>query len=251
MRNHPLLLVTALGLLLPAQDSSAGQVIAARVQNQNGVTAGQAAESAEADQLATEIVKLYKDGKFDEALPLAQRLLELRQRTVGADHFLTGHALVNLAELFLAKRKKEEAKGYFEKAVAVFEKSAESNDLIETLERYSCVTAGEDETKKNKALSDRLFKLYNGFDNDPRHGRALKLATPDYPKPAMLSHTGGAVVVKVTIAETGKVIKVQILCGNPELAKAAGAAAWRSVFQPTTVSGKPVQIVGLIVYRFD
>src|SRR6185436_8496384 len=99
-------------------------------------------------------------------LPLAQRLLELRQRTVGADHFLTGHALVNLAELFLAKRKKKEAKGYFEKAIALFEKSAESNDLIETLERYSCATAGESETKKTKALSDRLFKLYNGFDQD-------------------------------------------------------------------------------------
>ncbi|MEA2203716.1 MAG: hypothetical protein QOE77_492 [Blastocatellia bacterium] len=204
MRNHPVWLVSALGFLLLVQTSSEGHIVPARVQNQNGVPAAQAAEIAEAEQLASQVVKLYQEGKYDQALPLAERLLELRQRTVGAEHFLTGHALVNLAELFLAKRKKEEAKVYFEKAIAIFEKSAESNDLIDTLERYSCATAGEDRARNNKAFSDRLFKLYNGFDHGDRdlEGRALKLATPQYPKQAMLWRTGGAVVVKVTIAET-------------------------------------------------
>jgi tetratricopeptide (TPR) repeat protein len=69
-------------------------------------------------------VKLYKDGRYDQAVPLAQRLLGLRQRTVGADHFLTGQALENLAEIFLAKEKLKDAESYYEKAVPIFEKSA-------------------------------------------------------------------------------------------------------------------------------
>jgi tetratricopeptide (TPR) repeat protein len=146
VKHHLLLLVSILALLLLSYDSSAGRVIAARIQNQNGVTTGQPAEIAEADQLASQIVKLYNDEKYDEALPLAQRLLELRKRTVGPDHFLTGQALENLAEIFLAKGKKKEARAYYKQALPIFEKSApEKKDVIVILERYVCAVADETE----------------------------------------------------------------------------------------------------------
>ena len=271
MKHRPLLLVSALGLLLLVQNNGAR----AWLQNQNGVPATQAAEAAEAEQLATQVVKLYNDRKYDQALPLAQRLLELRQRTVGADHFLTGQALENLAELFLAKGKLKDAESYYEKAIPIFEKSApEKRNVIVLLERYACVYAGDMANEKLPAIRERavagksvvppkreepaetkgwhapLFKLYNGHDRDEMGCELLKLPFPEIPMEARLNHTRGGVVTKVTVSETGKVIKVQILCGNPVLARAAALAASGARFKPASIAGKPIQFFDVIIYRF-
>jgi TonB family protein len=259
MTHHLRLVVSAVGFLLLLQNSSAGHIIPALGQNQNGASATQAAAIAEAEQLASQVVKLYQEGKFDQALPLAQRLLELRQRTAGADHFLTGQALENLAELFLAKGKKKDAKAYYEKALPNFEKSApEKEDVIVILERYVCTITANEEINKfiptrrgsadHKDFGYHLVRLYNGFDVDTQ---ILKIPLPSYPPVARLNHISGGVVIKITVAETGKVIKVQSLCGDPGLAKAAAAAAAGTTFKPASIAGKPIQFVELITYRFD
>ncbi len=40
----------------------------------------QSSELKEAEQLSTQVIKLYEKGKFDEALPLAERVLFLREK---------------------------------------------------------------------------------------------------------------------------------------------------------------------------
>jgi TonB family protein len=67
----------------------------------------------------------------------------------------------------------------------------------------------------------------------------------------MLNHITGSVVTKLTVAETGTVINVQVLCGNPGLAKAAAAAASGVRFKPASIAGKPIQFFDIITYRFD
>lgn len=40
-------------------------------------------EAAEAGRLNAEVLKLYREGKYDEALPVAKRVLELREKQLG------------------------------------------------------------------------------------------------------------------------------------------------------------------------
>jgi len=40
----------------------------------------QSSELKEAEQLSAQVIKLYEKGKFDEALPLAERVLFLREK---------------------------------------------------------------------------------------------------------------------------------------------------------------------------
>ena len=62
----------------------------------------------------------------------------------------------------------------------------------------------------------------------------------------------GIVEVQVLIDETGKVIQAQVVNGSfhPALIAAAEEAAQKSLFTPTFLSGTPVRVKGLIIYRF-
>ncbi len=73
------------------------------------LTAEQSAELDEAARLSRKVVDLYKEQKYDEALPLAKRVVEIRGRILGDDDGSTAAALLNLAELYLAKQENGEA----------------------------------------------------------------------------------------------------------------------------------------------
>ena len=60
----------------------------------------------------------------------------------------------------------------------------------------------------------------------------------------------GAVNVQVTIDESGKVISAKAVSGHVMLRAAAESAAWRARFKPTTLTGVPVKVSGIIVYNF-
>jgi Ca-activated chloride channel homolog len=83
------------------------------------------------------------------------------------------------------------------------------------------------------------------------NGRALRLPKPSYPPTAQRMHVVGAVNVEVTIDENGKVIAAHAVSGHALLREAAVAAARQAQFTPTILSGKPVQITGVIVYNFS
>ena len=61
----------------------------------------------------------------------------------------------------------------------------------------------------------------------------------------------GRVIVRVMIDETGKVISAEDLCGGPPyLSEASVKSAYGARFSPTIVSGKPIQVTGVIQYNF-
>lgn len=82
------------------------------------------------------------------------------------------------------------------------------------------------------------------------NGKAVKLANPKYPKAARKRKISGEVWVKVLIDTDGKIISAEAVKGPPELFAASVEAAKKSIFTPTTLSGKPVKVSGLIVYKF-
>lgn len=83
------------------------------------------------------------------------------------------------------------------------------------------------------------------------NGRALYLPKPFYPPNARNARAFGVVTVEVLLSEEGKVISARAVDGNPFLRQAAVDAARQARFTPTILSGKPVQIIGVITYNFS
>src|SRR5215204_1795876 len=82
----------------------------------------------EADRLNAEVVRLYQAGRFEEALPLAARALELsalelREKGPAASEESLATALINLATVELRLGRREEAKGHFRRVVEAFERA--------------------------------------------------------------------------------------------------------------------------------
>jgi len=82
------------------------------------------------------------------------------------------------------------------------------------------------------------------------NSKATNLVKPKYPDEAREANAGGAVNVQITIDEQGNVVSAQPVSGNVLLWAAAQQAAQASKFAPTTLSGVPVRVTGIIVYNF-
>lgn len=83
------------------------------------------------------------------------------------------------------------------------------------------------------------------------NGKAAVLPKPAYPFIAKAARISGQVSVRVVIDGSGKVIHAYAVGGHPLLHAAAVAAARQAKFTPTKLSGKPVKVVGAIVFNFD
>ena len=83
------------------------------------------------------------------------------------------------------------------------------------------------------------------------NGSAISLPQPSVPAAARAVNAKGNVSVRIVISKTGRVISASAVSGHPLLRRAAAAAARRAKFRPTLLSGQPVEVAGVIVYRFN
>lgn len=90
----------------------------------------------EARRLSTEVVKLYGAKKFDEALPLAERAVRLRETALNPEHHLVATALNNVMMIQIERGKISEAKKLGRRALEILEKNYGKEDvkLIPVLE---------------------------------------------------------------------------------------------------------------------
>jgi len=92
-------------------------------------TTTQPPEIAEANRLSSQVTKLYSQGKYDEALPLAKRALELGEKGAESDQLsIVGH-LKNLAEVYIAQKKHSSAEPLYRRALTIYEKKYGKDDL--------------------------------------------------------------------------------------------------------------------------
>jgi len=82
------------------------------------------------------------------------------------------------------------------------------------------------------------------------NGNALVLPKPEYPAAAKAVRAQGTVTVEVTVDDQGNVISAHAVSGHPLLRQAAEMAASGATFSPTTLSGKPVKVTGVLTYNF-
>lgn len=106
--------------------------------------------------------------------------------------------------------------------------------------------AGEAPPSPQPAMRAPVKPISGGVLN----GQALKLPPPQYPLHAKSARVTGTVVVEVVIDVTGKVISAKAVSGPEMLHQAAEAAAKQARFSPTTLSGQPVKVSGVINYSF-
>lgn len=261
-----LYLAILIACLLVAHTLGASASVSANEQETTKESGLQSQELARAEQLNAQVIKLFSEKKYDEALPLAKQVLEIREKALGPDHLLVALALQNVVELFIAKRKQKEAVEFYHRLLTVHEKSRGANapQPIGLLERYLCLLTTGGTSDEIASVRKRLFTLENHFDEDESTdssgksstvgkvmaGRALSLPKPYYSAEARDKRISGSVVMKVKVDETGKVIGLKTLCGHPLLAKGSEPAVWDARFAPAVIAGQPVKFTSIVIYNF-
>jgi tetratricopeptide (TPR) repeat protein len=87
-------------------------------------TAGaQEGDFAEAQRLNEQVLQYYATGQYQQAIPLAQRALAIREKALGPEHLDTATALNNLAALYQATGVYAKAEPLYQRALAIREKA--------------------------------------------------------------------------------------------------------------------------------
>lgn len=94
-------------------------LLAAVARGQDKAAASPAVD--EAKKLNAQVVHLYGEGKYDEAIALAKQALAIWERERGQESAEAATTLVNLAELYKAKKNYSEAEGFYRRALKVEE----------------------------------------------------------------------------------------------------------------------------------
>jgi protein TonB len=82
-------------------------------------------------------------------------------------------------------------------------------------------------------------------------GRLVHRVNPEYPDLARRAHIGGEVVLSAIIRSDGKVGTVEVISGNPLLARAAVDAVRQWRYEPSRLDGSAVQSEAVIHLKFD
>jgi TonB family protein len=96
-------------------------------------------ELQEAAMLTNSMVKLFNQGKYDEALPLAKRVLKIREKLLPRTDPLVSDSLTNLGEIYIAKLDYEQAREIFKRLLEIQRErfGPDSVNLASTLDRLA------------------------------------------------------------------------------------------------------------------
>jgi tetratricopeptide (TPR) repeat protein len=75
----------------------------------------------QANALNQQVVELYRAGRYDEAIPLATEVLQIRETALGPDHPDVATSLNNLAALYRAQGNYGAAEPLFQRALRILE----------------------------------------------------------------------------------------------------------------------------------
>jgi len=131
-----------------------GIVIAFRVD-------GQEDSVAEAKRLNDQVEALFGAGRYQEAIPLAQSALAIRERVLGAAHPETATSLNNLAELYRGTGAYAKAEPLYQRALAIREKvrGAEHPETATSLNDLARLYRGTGAYAKAEPLYQRALAI--------------------------------------------------------------------------------------------
>ncbi|MBI3775714.1 MAG: tetratricopeptide repeat protein, partial [Gammaproteobacteria bacterium] len=81
------------------------------------------AELTEWEKLNGEVMSLYQQGQYANAVPVAKKALALAEQTLGANHPNVAGSLNNLAELYRIQGQYKQAAPLYQRALTIWEKA--------------------------------------------------------------------------------------------------------------------------------
>jgi TonB family protein len=145
----------------PGKQVAAEQVLFASGQHQSQEAKTQSPEISELNRLNDEVLRLFGEGKFDEALPVARRALKISEKELGNDHRITADVRANLAELYIGKRDYDEAESNYKRTLAIYEKAFGADHLFvgKTLDRLAFLRFVKNDFEKAAQLFERTLAI--------------------------------------------------------------------------------------------
>lgn len=87
------------------------------------------AELQDAEELTSEVYRLFQARRYDEALPLAERVMAVRERILGPDHPDVAHAMMNVAAQHIGLGALAKAEEFSLKALTTLERALGPDDV--------------------------------------------------------------------------------------------------------------------------
>ena len=124
-------------------------------------TSQESPELNEATEMTKSVAQLFKEGKFDEALPLAKRALEIRERLLPRNDPRVANSLSFLGDVYLAKREYDNARKTFERLLHLQEELVGPTDvrLANTLDRLALLYYEDEKPLKAEEFYQRSLTL--------------------------------------------------------------------------------------------
>jgi CHAT domain-containing protein/tetratricopeptide (TPR) repeat protein len=117
-RRRPSVIALCLALALWCTSASAAAAQKTRAKGQ-----GRPAKSTAVDRLDSRVVELYEEGKYTEAIPLAERAVALKEKRLGPRHPSVANSLNNLAALYESNGDYNRAEPLHLRALGIREKA--------------------------------------------------------------------------------------------------------------------------------
>lgn len=161
-----------------AQNPGASELSPRQITNQSATDSS--LEMTEAARLNKDFVSLFAQGKYDEALPVAKRVLELREKALGMEHQLVAVSLTNLGVVYIQRKEPAAAKQPLLRALRIYDQnlgkdhpsalvaaenlalvftSLKEYDKAEELYRRVLATREERSGQNNQSVAPVLLKL--------------------------------------------------------------------------------------------
>lgn len=125
-------------------------------------------ELQQARKLSAEVINLFNQKKYKEALPLAQKAAAVYEKELDANNIEVAKAQRNLGYVNYYLNDRKEAQKAFEHSLEIYEKqsqlsSAEGMQMAEMLEVLAVIKYNDNETKKARALVEKVLTLYEKY----------------------------------------------------------------------------------------
>jgi CHAT domain-containing protein/Tfp pilus assembly protein PilF len=93
-----------------------------------GLSSALAQKSNQANKLEDKFLKLYDAGRYADAIPIAQRVLTIREKALGRNHPDVASALDNLANLYRLQGRYTDAEPLLQRSLAIREQALRHDD---------------------------------------------------------------------------------------------------------------------------
>jgi TonB family protein len=119
------------------------------------------AEELEANKLSGDVLRLYREEKYQEALPLAKRVLMLREQKLGPEHQATLVSMNNLAAVYSRMNKHKEAIELYQRLLKTEEKlyGLDDPNLCETISKFGWIRIANNQERDAEALFKRHLQI--------------------------------------------------------------------------------------------